>query len=139
MLVPITPHRRKGDCFPSRGLSLCNSMVVGWNIFLGGWTHLLQLPLFLGCSEFLHHHLFLQVSKGGGQEEEECIFSSWILGCGQWVQPNMLTFLLFFFVCALPSLTLGVPWPGAVQGPPGAVPASFGPLPFGAGPGPGHL
>lgn len=24
-----------------------------------------------------------------------------------------------------PPLTLDVPWPGAVQGPPGAVPASF--------------
>lgn len=41
-------------------------------------------------------------------------------------------------LCALPSLTL-VPWPGAVQEPPGAVLASFGPLPFGAGPGPEHL
>lgn len=70
-------------------------MEIEEGVFLGGWTHLLQFPLLLGCSEFLHGYLLLQAGKGGGTGGERVYFS----GC-------MLTLSLLLSECPfLPS-----PW-----------------------------
>lgn len=55
-------------------------MVTEKDIFLGGrTTHLLQLPLLLGCSEFLHGYLLLQAGRGGGTRGERVYFSGCML------------------------------------------------------------
>lgn len=78
----IMPHRKKRDKdFPGRGLSPCNGMVVGIEVFRG-WTYLLQLPLLLRYSEFLRGHLLLQVKKGGQGEERIFLVGFWEAASG---------------------------------------------------------